>query len=70
MVYLIALAIALARFGGVTHIAYQAVAHCYVGGLLGHYIGTKNKRSLFLFIALCVVEIYCAMPLILQKLGH
>ncbi len=36
-VYLIAFACVLAalRIGGVTTVPYQAVAHCYVGGLIG-----------------------------------
>jgi hypothetical protein len=58
---MVALAVCLGvlRVAGVIDLAYQAVAHCYVGGLFGFAIaGTAPMRwwCLFLAIALTALE--------------
>ena len=64
LVILISAALALARILGVKHEAYQAVAHLWVGGLIGAWLltrKTKDVDSVYLWsvIVLSVVEVAC-----------
>lgn len=63
--------LAALRIAGVTHEAYQAVAHLFVGGLFAAgYVdysytwtegGWSGMRLIYLGIALSVVEVACAL---------
>ncbi len=56
----IAIILAAIRIGGVTHIAYQAAAHLFVGGLIAAGV-VKGRRAgryeIALAVALSVVEV-------------
>ncbi len=49
------------RIAGVTHPAFQAVAHLYVGGLIGTAVGSWTRKPLYPAIILSVVETLCAI---------
>lgn len=49
------------RIGGMTHPSYQAVAHVWVGMLLGIAIAKWDSRYGWLFAALCFVEVTMAV---------
>lgn len=58
---LVAVAVLLAacRIGGVTHEAFQAIAHVYVGGLGGAWLVTRSGLYAGQFWTLCLVEVLC-----------
>lgn len=59
LIVIIAVAVGLARVGGVKHGAYQALAHVFVGGLGGAGLAGRRRFYWFLFWALNVVEVLC-----------
>lgn len=44
------------RLVGVTSPFYQAIAHCFVGGLFGAYFAGKKKLHLWLAVSLTILE--------------
>lgn len=61
VVLAVAVALGLTRVFGVTHIAYQAVAHLFVGGLFGAWLVNRRWWLLATFIILTVLETVCAV---------
>ncbi len=60
IVLLLALLIGGLRVFGVTHVAYQAAAHLFVGGLFGAWLMDKHRKWLLvLFVAMTVLETIC-----------
>lgn len=57
---LICTALATLRLAGVVHPAYQAVAHLYVGFLIGQAVLT-NKKYWWLVIILSTIELFAAL---------
>lgn len=60
----VSLALALMRLLGVTGLAFQAVAHLWVGGLIAARIRGRDSTGtgcMYLAIALSVVEIVAAL---------
>lgn len=55
----LALLIGGARIYGIKHIAFQAVAHLFVGFLFGKWITKRERKDIILFWILCVVEVVC-----------
>lgn len=52
--------LALLRMAGVTHIAFQAIAHVFVGGLIGAWLADrKNVLCARLALSLTAVEVAC-----------
>lgn len=47
------------RVAGVTHIAFQALAHLFVGVLFGGWLVNKDKRLIVLLILLTLLETVC-----------
>jgi hypothetical protein len=45
------------RFAGVKSQAYQAIAHCFVGGLFGAYIAGRDPVFLLLGVGLSIIEV-------------
>lgn len=39
--------------------SYQAIAHLFVGGLIGSYIASRRSYLLYLTFGLSIVEIIC-----------
>lgn len=65
-VILLALVLGGVRVAGVTHIAFQAAAHLYMGGLAvawwkekANWTEWRNLVVLFLFVGLTVLETVC-----------
>lgn len=56
-----AVGLGVARAGGVTHPAFQAAAHVYVGGLLGAWLVGRRPLLLWLAGGLSVLEVACAV---------
>lgn len=63
LIFLIAVAVGLLRITGLKHIAFQAVAHLFLGSLLTtSYWKWKDKIGQFCFytaIALSILEVAC-----------
>lgn len=67
--FIIAAFLGCVRIAGVKHIAFQAAAHLYVGGLLGAYVVSRDspfqdmkasgRRFLWIAVALSVLETIC-----------
>jgi hypothetical protein len=51
--------LAAIRAVGVKHEAFQAVAHLWVGGLLGAWIATRSWFYLRLALTLSAIEVVC-----------
>ena len=64
----IATVLAILRVIGVKHIAFQAVAHLFVGGLFVSWNYTRERKTLVTAVALSLVELTCF--LVGQYLGH
>ncbi len=56
---LMAVALGALRVLGMKHIAFQAVAHLYVGGLLGAWWVGRDRWLLWIAVGLSVVEVVC-----------
>ena len=57
---LIALALAALRIAGHKSQMFQGVAHIYVGGLIGVWLGDRSRKgALALAVGLTVVETVC-----------
>ena len=56
---LISMLLAAIRAVGVKHEAFQAVAHLWVGGLLGAWIATRSWFYLRLALTLSAIEVVC-----------
>jgi hypothetical protein len=41
--------------------SYQAIAHIFVGGLIGSWIATRHSYLLWLTIVLSILEIVCSL---------
>ena len=76
---IIALILAALRIAGVTHEAYQAVAHLFVGGLFaagwvqgfGAHDYDEERRAMWKFgiaLALTAVEVWCFVAF--RVMGH
>jgi hypothetical protein len=57
MIYVIAVILTGIRLYGITHIAFQAAAHLYVGGLIAAWYNNRKSKHLYLAIALSVLEV-------------
>lgn len=57
LLIVIALVLGALRFAGVKTQAYQAIAHCFVGGLIGAYIVGHDPFMLYLSVGLSVLEV-------------
>jgi hypothetical protein len=57
--YGISLLLALLRIGGMTDEIFQAVAHCWVGGLIGYWLPTRSKHAAEQAMLLTAVEVVC-----------
>lgn len=55
----LSLAVAAARIAGVKHEAFQAIAHLFVGGLIGAWLIDPRKLYVNAFGSLCLVEVVC-----------
>lgn len=55
----VATILAACRVGGLTHEAFQAVAHLFVGGLAGAWLISHRPLYAELFWGLTVVETVC-----------
>lgn len=53
---LIAVIIGVLRTAGVKTVFFQAIAHCFVGGLFGAYFVGKKKQHLYLALGLTILE--------------
>ena len=42
-------------------LSYEAAAHVFVGGLFVAWRYTRDRRRLWLFVALCVIEVVAAI---------
>lgn len=49
------------RIGGVKSEVFQAIAHLFVGALIGAYAVGRDRVLLYLVIALSVIEVICAV---------
>lgn len=60
---LLAAAVALSalRIGGNVSPAFQAVAHVYVGGLIGAWLAGQGRGYFWLAAALSALEVGCAI---------
>jgi hypothetical protein len=73
---LVCIIIGVFRVLGLTHIAYQAVAHCVVGGLIGAYIVLRkhedevNRRRYYLSLAILLTVLETACFVYFRVLGH
>lgn len=64
---LVSLTLGIIRISGVTHVFFQAIAHCFVGGLIGAhsalrgYPSTSGERRFYLTLAitLSILETLC-----------
>jgi hypothetical protein len=59
ILYLVAFAVGLPRPLGVTHPAYQATAHLFVGGLFGAWYVGRRPALLWAALALTALETAC-----------
>lgn len=58
LIVLASVALGAARLAGVRHIAFQAVAHLWVGGLVGAQVARGGDRFLlWVTVALSVLEL-------------
>jgi uncharacterized membrane protein YcaP (DUF421 family) len=63
-VYLAVCLLGTLRMFGVTHIAFQAVAHLFMGGLaVAWWKNRSHWQLLVLFITLTILETVCAFML-------
>lgn len=60
---LLAIVIGSLRVAGVKSELFQAIAHLYVGGLLGCYAGTSHEFWLYLAWILSLLELVCFLVL-------
>lgn len=56
-VLVIAVALGGLRLAGVTHIAFQAPAHLFIGGLIGNWLATRRVYLIWTVAALTVLEV-------------
>ena len=56
---LISVLLAAIRTVGVKHEVFQAVAHLWVGGLLGAWMASQSRFYLRLALALSAIEVVC-----------
>lgn len=61
LLVLTAAALAGLRVGGHSGLFFQAVAHVFVGGLIGGWLGTRRPLLLWLAAGLSVIEVACAV---------
>jgi len=64
LITLISTALGLARVAGLTHIAFQAAAHVWVGGLIACRMRGKDKIGsgcMYQALGLSVLETVCAV---------
>ena len=60
-VWPIAVSIALIALcaAGIKHEAFQAIAHLWVGGLLGAWLAAAGREFLWLAVGLSIAEVVC-----------
>lgn len=58
IVVIISIILAALRLSGQTGVAYQALAHCFVGFLFGYWLASHVWMYMFFFVSLCVVDVY------------
>lgn len=58
-VTIVAFVLAVLRVAGFTSIAFQGLAHLFVGGLGGAWLVGRNRLYLILFLAMTAVETLC-----------
>lgn len=56
---IVSVALAALRIGGFTSSAFQAVAHLWVGGLVGAWLAGDRPSRLWLALMLSAVEVAC-----------
>jgi hypothetical protein len=59
LLILVSVLVGIPRVLGATHIAYQALAHLWVGGLFGAAFATRKPPFLSCAIGLTLLEILC-----------
>ena len=65
---LLSLLLGALRIAGVKSLAFQGIAHVFVGGLFGAYAGGRVRRALWLAIALTVLETICFLASVARPL--
>lgn len=63
IVVVASIAFGAARILGLKAIWFQAIAHCWVGGLVGYRVAKPSRLALWLAIGLSALELFAALVL-------